>query len=478
MGNYLVQLLTLPGRKKIIFFTLLLAFLLLTVALGTMRVGASVPHLAYGFNVAEWDVDLLQSMGFNWIKVFGAPGDRLPVNVLLRIDANASHMGDLNAFGQQMLYLAQNNGAYIDAYEIGNEVNLDVSFGWAAPPVAQEYAVLLCVAYNQIKMADPTAIVVSAGLAPVGRVSGNWGGHPGHNGQYQDEREYLREFLAAGGGDCLDVLGYHPYGFSADYDAEPDVPSSDPTQNCANGFCFRGTEKIYDIMQANGLADKKIWATEYGWIVAPPDHCLGDPGWQGRIWQIVSEEKQASNLRGSFEYADAHWPWMGAMVVFNLNFNKPGLYPICEQMRYYAVEERPAEEALGDMPKNTATIGPSLRAYPESLHWLIDVDEQPLTHTLGLKLVNDGWHAFAFTVTADSTADLVPLLENGTGIVAPSSQALVLVTLTISRPLGDYSGTLTVVAEQGTQGAPLDIPLEARVVEEVHHLFLPLISNG
>jgi hypothetical protein len=58
------------------------------------------PHLGYGFNVAQWDVSLLQSLGFDWMKVFDTPNSRQPVNILLRINANAQNMGNLNAFGR------------------------------------------------------------------------------------------------------------------------------------------------------------------------------------------------------------------------------------------------------------------------------------------------------------------------------------------------------------------------------------------
>ena len=172
----------------------------------------------------------------------------------------------------------------------------------ARPPNAAAYKTLLCAAYTQIKLADPTAIVVSAGLAPTGRVQDTWQSahHTVTMARYQDDREFLKELIAAGGGACLDAVGYHPYGFSADYDAAPDVAIRPiPRRNCAcNGFCFRGAEKIYEIMQQHGLGDKKVWATEFGWITRPPDDCLGDPSWGGRAWQIVSDEKQAANLVG------------------------------------------------------------------------------------------------------------------------------------------------------------------------------------
>ncbi len=433
------------------------------------------PHLGYGFNVAPWDVTLLQSMGFDWMKVFDAPGARLPINILIRVEAQAQDMANLPAFGQQVGLLAQGNGDYIEAYEIGNEPNLDADYGWNAPPIAADYATLLCVAYQSIKQADPTAIVVSAGLAPVGRVQGNWQGHAGHNGFYQDEREYLLEFLAAGGADCFDVLGYHPYGFAADFDAEPDVVSTDPTQNCANGFCFRGVEKIYELMVANGQGDKSIWATEYGWIVAPPDGCLNDPGWQGRAWQIVSEQKQASNLVGSFAYADANYPWMGSMFVFNLNFNAAGWYDLCEQMRYYAVEGRPAEAGLAAMPKNPVPTNSVMTVWPDTLRLLADVDEMPLDTAVSFNLGNEGWQTMPYTLSVSAANGLSITIPQPLGQVGSATLVPIQLTIQISQPLGIYTAALLIESTANTAGAPATLPIEVEVVPEVYRSMLPIV---
>ncbi len=195
-------------------------------------------------------------MNFGWIKLFNDPPQSPQMqSVLLRIDVTAATtLTDLQADLAAKLPFAQ----YVAAWEIGNEPNIDAEYGWGAPPNALAYKPLLCAAYAQIKAADPDAIVVSAGLAPTGRVSGNFNGHPGHDGLKQDDRQFLIKLLDSGGGACLDVVGYHPYGYSADYDAVPDVTSADPTQNCLQGFCFRGAEKIYEIMQQKGLGDQEV----------------------------------------------------------------------------------------------------------------------------------------------------------------------------------------------------------------------------
>jgi hypothetical protein len=400
----------------------------------------------------------------------------LPLNVLLRIDAHASDFNNLDGFGNFVAQLAQEQLGYVDAYEIGNEPNLDAAYGWAAPPVAADYATLLCEAYGRIKAIDPTAIVVSAGLAPTGRVQGDWNGHPGHNGLYQDEREFFLEFVAAGGGNCLDAVGYHPYGYSADYNAAPDVPSGDPTQNCANGFCLRGAEKLYELMQAHGLGHKKMWATEFGWITEPPAHCLADPGWQGRQWQIVTEQKQASNLVGAYEYATTNWPWMEAMFIFNLNFNESPVYPECEQMRFYSVMGRPAEQALTDMPKVSPPATGMLEVNPLALTQIITPGQQPFSHTAVLHLSNMNTQPLTFALAAQAGTPFTITLPITMGSLAAKANTAVTVSLAaISQPVGIYTSTIAITSQSAGITDTYNWPVTLYVWSEVHRVYLPTV---
>lgn len=462
-------------------FTAVLSAILILSSLWSSLMAASPAAnspLGYGFNVAAWEVSIIQDMGFNWMKVFNPPGSRLPVNVLLRVDAHAADMSNLFGYGDNLHTLATQQAGFVEAYEIGNEPNLDAAYGWAAPPNAADYAALLCVAYTNIKSADPQAKVISAGLAPTGRVQGDWNGHPGHNGFYQDEREFFLEFLAAGGGNCLDGVGYHPYGFSADFDAEPDVSSTDPTQNCTNGFCFRGAEMLYGLMAANGLADKKMWATEFGWLVTPPADCLNDSSWDGRLWQLVTEEKQASNLVGAFQYATANWPWMEAMFIFNLNFNTAPYYPDCEQMRYYSVRHRPAEQALREMPKG-APEG-ELSVQPAALHLAIGVAEQPFAATIPLRLQNVGTQVFTYTAVVTASPPLALALGNPTGVLPPGEVAETALVLGVNgQAPGVLSGSITVTAVPTTTlGTPTQIPVSLYIFAEIHRVYLPLVLRA
>jgi hypothetical protein len=465
--------------KRRRFFRLVLAVSLtvaaLIGALGVWPARSANHHLGYGFNVAEWDTARLATMGFNWIKIFEVPPQPLPQYVLLRVNVTAATtLTNLhNDLAAKLAYHAN-----IRAWEIGNEPNIDASYGWGAPPDAVTYKTMLCAAYAQIKAVDPDAIVVSAGLAPTGRVTGSYGGHPGHNGSAQDDRQFLIELLDSGGGACLDVVGYHPYGYSADYDVAPDVISTDPAQNCANGFCFRGAEKIYEIMQQKGLGDKRVWATEFGWITRPPDYCLSDPSWAGREYQIVTSEKQAANLVGAFQYADVHWPWMGAMFVFNLNFNAAAWYPECEQMRFYSVQGRPAETALASLSKNPAFLVGRLKTDVDQLTYLIGVNEQPLTLTGKIGLSNWGWEPVTYTAVSQP-ADVTPVLLNPTGTFNITPGSISLLIPSAGRAVGTYTGHITITwqADRVANPAPRPVGITLIVVTDVQHVFLPMITR-
>lgn len=478
----------LGGTAVIISLPLLLLFLTLrpmqaqsalSASPQSLTPSSSHPLFGFGFNVAAWDVAKLQGMGFNWIKVFSGPGSRLPLRVLLRVEANATDFADLAAFGNEIQQLAQQQKGYVDAYEIGNEPNLDADYGWTVSPNGADYAAVLCEAYGRIKSVDPNAIIVSAGLAPTGRVQGYWEGHPGHNGLFQDEREFLQEFLTAGGGNCFDALGYHPYGFSADFAAAPDVASAEPTQNCVNGFCFRGVEKIYQILQANGLADKKIWATEFGWLVEPPAECLADPGWQGRQWQLVTEQKQADNLVGAYEYATTNWPWMEAMFVFNLNFNTTGGYQPCEQMRFYGVDGRPAETALAQMPKvSPPTVG-NLLVSPAAATSIITPAQQPFSQTATLLLANNGTLPLVYTMTIPAGSPLT-VVPGGdlTGTLAPSAEVTKPITITTPvQSTGTYTGLVQIDTFSSGIESSRSVSITLHIWDTINQVHLPAVQQ-
>jgi len=441
----------------------------------------SVPHLGYGVNPLSSADPGIGAMGFDWTKVFGSPGTRLPYRVLRRVDVHASTLSQLSTWGDQLENEARNQADWIEAWEIGNEPNLDAPYGWAAPPNAADYTRVLCEAYRRIKRADPTAIVVSAGLAPTGRVPFTWNGHQGYcapgvgwcPGYYQDEREFLREMLRAGAANCFDALGFHPYGFAAPATAAPGSPECG-----SNDFCFRTVEVIRQIMVSEFGVDKPIWATEFGWLVDPRQvgepGCWNDPSFSGRQWQVVSPQQQADYLVQAYQWAEANWPWMGAMLVFNYGFSaQPG----CDQMRFYDIKGRPAEAALRAMSKNRV---PARFDWNTPLMLLSDVDTPTLLRGV-FRLYGRTPDPLLWSVqSVSSPFPLTPEATSGT-----ERQALPVTVDPSGRSTGIYTGTLRVwvavpspLSSSVTVENPArELTVTLRVVPEVYRTMLPLISR-
>ena len=442
----------------------------------------SSPHLGFGVNPTNPAHAGIGQMGFDWTKSFHTGGCTGYRN-LVRIDVHADTLNDLAGWGANLYNLALANAGCVEAWEIGNEPNIDASFAWNGPPNAADYTRVLCEAYRRIKAADPSAIVVSAGLAPVGRIPFTWNGHKGYcapgvswcSGYYQDEREFTREMLQAGAATCFDAFGYHPYGYAAPYDAPP--IEDDPTSPCgANDFCFRGVEKIREILYEEFGVDEPIWATEFGWIVDPRQvgrsECWDDPSMQQFQWMVVSPEEQATNLVGAFQWAEEHYPWMGAMFVFNYGFYSD---TSCDQKGFFDIKGRPAEQALTAMAKN---IVPSRPTWSGPGFSLVEEGQTRPAHGSArlhnLSPENLDWSAavlsspFPITLTVASGSDRTPLaLEadpRGLG-------------------LGIYTATLQVTISNDVQNVSVEPPSQTlyyaiRVVEEVFDLYLPLTNRS
>src|SRR5690606_23386032 len=118
-------------------------------------------------------------------------------------------------------------------------------------------------------------------------------------------------------------------------------------------FYFRRVEDIRGVMVANGMGDKQIWITEFGWATAN-----NTPGYE--YGNSISYEQQAAYIirafeKGRYEYA----PWVGAMFVWTLNFAVPWRAAgneFHEQAAFGVLNgdwsPRPAWTAIQAMPKN------------------------------------------------------------------------------------------------------------------------------
>lgn len=394
------KFLTSLGRKGLFLPFLGVLFLFFSFSSSRSSQALVRPHLGYGANIAELsDTDILTEMGFGWFVHYldwaGAEPskgnydwDHLDniindaqssgLKAILRVQltpdwawsGNGDTTGppdDMNDFGDFMEALAIYARGKIAGYVIWNEPNLPYEWGGNNPNPAQ-YVQMLQAVYLRIKAADPEALVITAGMATTGGGGGAACG-VGTGIALQKVSLFTQNLYAAGvmsdldficgiylngGKDYFDALGSHPYGFAAPYN---ELPST--------GLAFRRVEQQRAVMEAMGDSAKQIWAIEFGWVLHPGDSCHSEWDWPDRWWQIVSEEEQATNLRGAYQYAYHYWPWMGVMNFFNLDFATVPWYDYCQPMRWYSVvyrdtpgvgdyEYRPAYYALRDMVKPTS----------------------------------------------------------------------------------------------------------------------------
>jgi hypothetical protein len=66
-------------------------------------------------------------------------------------------------------------------------------------------------------------------------------------------------------------------------------------------------------MEEYGMADHQIWITEYGWATQN-----GTPGFE--FGNQVSYEQQADYIVGAMRLTKEKYPWVGNMILWNLNF--------------------------------------------------------------------------------------------------------------------------------------------------------------
>jgi len=259
----------------------------------------------------------------------------------------------LDAFYNLMRQVSGRYAGRVQAYEIWNEQNLAGETGGNVR-VAPYYDTLKN-GYLGVRKNDSNAAVLFGGLTPTGT---------NNPGIAIDDVEYLRQFYAYNGGagkQYYDHLAAHP-GSAAN---PPDVRYPNGSGACPPGvsdpngcwktspdFYFRRIEEQRAVMEQNGESGKQIWLTEFGW-----DSCQGLSAPNGyQYCLLTSEDQQAQNIVRAFEIGKNEWPWMGVMMLWNLNYQTiPGISSGDEKYGWGVLRpdfsSRPAYEAIKNMPK-------------------------------------------------------------------------------------------------------------------------------
>ena len=260
---------------------------------------------------------------YRWEKLDRAVDamDKAGLNVILHpvhapqwawVSDSVGYPKDPGDFARFMKLVAQRYKGKVAGYQIWNEPNFAHETGPFAS--ASHYGAILKAGYTSVKSVDPAAVVISGALTPTGL-----------NDPYKavDDVEFLRRLYAYNSGELkgyFDVLGAHP-GSNANPPETmfPDKPGPGPGWNDHPSFYFRRVEQLRQVMVENGDAQKQIWLTEFGWTsVEKPT-----PGFEYAAQN--SEQEQADYISRAFKMSKEQYPWMGPMMVFNLNFALPNV---------------------------------------------------------------------------------------------------------------------------------------------------------
>jgi hypothetical protein len=323
--------------------------------------------------IAQRDLDLVQAMGFRWIKqefpwreiqTLGPASynwwrsDRIVDDVeahdlymIVRLDRQPfwsqenggwpplenAPPADFEDYGRFCNAVASRYAGRIEAYQVWNEPNLAREWGGETPdPV--EYTRLLKHCYEGIKAGDPDAIVISAGFAPTGT------GPP----EAMPDEEFIRAMYEAGAADYFDMLGVNAPGYLAPPHVSPEEAANTTAYGGHRWNAFRHVEDIRALMVEQGDGHKQIAILEMGWTT--------DPIHEVYSWFRVSEEQQADYLGGAYWWARLNWqPWIGIMTTIYI----PDPYWTEENEEYWwaitlptwpETKVRPAYDVLSGLP--------------------------------------------------------------------------------------------------------------------------------
>lgn len=217
--------------------------------------------------------------------------------------ANPKNLGDFVAA------MVERYPGQIGAIEIWNEPNLAYENGGHVTTAdAGRYVELLKEAYTRIKAVDPNVFVLAG---PPASTAVN------APGVAVDDLSYYEAMYGYQNGiirNYMDAQAVHPGGSANPPDTLwPDNPSNADGWTTDRTFYFRRVEDVRALMEKHGMAEIPIWITEFGWATANDS-----PGFE--FGNQISYDQQAEYIVGAMRRTAEEYPWVGAMILWNLNF--------------------------------------------------------------------------------------------------------------------------------------------------------------
>ena len=329
---------------------------------------AEVEPLEGEFDYVALDttIQTFDALGINiLLNVYEAPAwtrDNYILNQLLQL--NSGPPEDIATFGTFMTNLATRYQGVVDAYEIWKSPNL-LKY-WTVPVYANppelldtgdygvpdeiqigaiHYVDLLESGYDAVKAVDSDALVVTAGLAPVGSSD---------NYNFIATGTFLNNMLLLNADNYSDAIGAI-FGASA---VPPTAlcceqpPGVDSHYESFLQYFLEIVDFYNDILERNDAGDMPIFVTQFGWgtnegglLTAPS---------QGFEWlNYTSQEEQAIYVTQAYEEG-RDLGYVGGMFLYNLNGCSVGDGEAC----FFSLIDangtaRPAFGALQNLDKST-----------------------------------------------------------------------------------------------------------------------------
>jgi hypothetical protein len=169
----------------------------------------------------------------------------------------------------------------VKTFEIWNEPN-NAAF-WQPAPNPAAYTADLIAAYKAIKNVDPSAFVLSGGLAP-----------ESNDGTNINAITFLQAMYAYGARGHFDGVGYHPYSY-------PALPN---TYDSWSGWSqmSQTSPSIRSVMAANHDSAKRIYITEVGAPSGGPSG-VGQTSQAAELTQAIKAAKATSWIGGVYLYS-------------------------------------------------------------------------------------------------------------------------------------------------------------------------------
>ena len=258
---------------------------LASIGVTSIRTGADWADISYaGPGTYDWsqldeEVSLIRAAGMSVdMVVTGTPAWEAVPGVS---GTDIGQPADPAAFGEFAAAVAQRYAPEgVQDYEIWNEPN-NAAF-WQPAPNPAAYVQVLQASYTDIKSVDPSAFVITGGLAPESNANGDI-----------NEVTFLQDMYADGAEGYFDALGDHP-------DSYPALPDTDELWSGWSQMDSTPTS-LESVMAANGDADKPIWITEVGAPPGGPDS-VGTAGQAEELTQAIENAKESS--------------WIGAVYLY------------------------------------------------------------------------------------------------------------------------------------------------------------------